>query len=73
MAGELDAVKAAAARVTNVKDSVVTFIRGLKTALDAAIAANDPVALNEISVALGQDADEIAAAIQQNTPVSAAK
>lgn len=70
MAGELDALKAAVARVKTVEDSAVALLQGLKQKLDEAIASGDPAALQALSDTLGQDSDALAAAVASNTPAA---
>ena len=68
MAGELAALQAGVARNTDVVESALTLIQNIKTALDAAIASNDPAALTALSTALGSEDDKLAAAVAANTP-----
>ena len=70
MSAELDALKAAVARDTDVENSAITLLQGLKAALDAAIAANDPAALTALSASLGANSDALAAAVVANTPAA---
>lgn len=70
MAGELDALKAAVTRDTEVESSAVALLQGLKAALDAAIASNDPAALTALSASLGKSTDDLAAAVAANTPAA---
>ena len=70
MSAELDALKAAVARDTDVENSAITLLQGLKAALDAAIAANDPAALAALSASLGANSDALAAAVVANTPAA---
>jgi hypothetical protein len=65
---ELDDLKATVARTETVEDSAVTLLQGLKTALDAAIAAGDPAALKALSTELGVKTDALAAAVTAGTP-----
>jgi hypothetical protein len=48
--------------------SAVVLLKGLKAALDAAIAAGDPAALQALSDQLGAETDSLAAAVVENTP-----
>ena len=73
MAGELGDLQAKVAQNTNVVDSAIVLITGIKTALDAAIAANNPQALKDLSTALGAEDDKLAAAIVANTPAASMK
>ena len=70
MSAELDALKAAVARDTDVENSAITLLQDLKAALDAAIAANDPAALAALSASLGANSDALAAAVVANTPAA---
>jgi hypothetical protein len=70
MAGELDALKAAVAKDTDVDSSAIVLLQGLKAKLDAAIAAGDPAALTALSAQLGQNTDALAAAVTANTPAA---
>jgi len=70
MAGELDALKAQVARNTEVEESAILLLNGLKEKLDAAIAAGDPAALQALSDALGAETDKLAAAVAANTPAA---
>jgi hypothetical protein len=70
MAGELDDLKAAVARVKTVEDSAVALLQGLKQKLDDAIASGDPAQLKALSDTLGQDSDTLAAAVTANTPAT---
>lgn len=60
----------AVARDTAVETSAITLLQGLKAALDAAIASNDPAALQALSAQLGTNADALAAAVAANTPAA---
>jgi hypothetical protein len=46
----------------------VALLNGIKAALDAAIAANDPAALKALSDSLSVNTDALAAAVTANTP-----
>ena len=70
MAGELDALKAAVEAENTVIDSAITLLNGLKTALDAAIAAGNPQALTDLSTEIGAKAQALSDAVVQNTPVA---
>lgn len=73
MAGELDTLKNQVASNTNVIESAIQLIQGIKAALDAAIAANnagDPAALAELSATLGAEDTKLAAAVAAATPVA---
>jgi hypothetical protein len=53
-------------------ESAVTLLTGLKTALDAAIASNDPAQLTALSASIEAQTQALAAAVQANTPIAAA-
>lgn len=55
-----------------VVDSAVVLLKGLKDQLDAAIASNDPAALQALSDSIGSQTDSLAAAVAANTPVAPA-
>lgn len=68
------------ARNTTITESAVALIVGLQTKLDAAIASNDPTALQTLSDTLKAETDKLAAAVGANTvggsvetPVAAAE
>ena len=69
MAGELATLQAQVASSITVQESAIQLIQGIKAQLDAAIAANDPVALATLSQNLGTEQGKLAAAIVANTPV----
>lgn len=62
-----EALQTAVSNNTTLIGSAITFIQGIKAALDAAIAANDPAALTALSTELGAKDQELAAAITANT------
>lgn len=68
MAGELDTLTAQVARNTDVIQSALTLIKGLKAALDAA--GTDPAKLAALSSTLSQQDDALAAAVAENTPAA---
>jgi uncharacterized alpha-E superfamily protein len=70
MANELDDLKAAVAKDTEVDQSAITLLNGLKAKLDAAIASGDPAQLTALSAQLGTNTDALAAAIAANTPAA---
>jgi hypothetical protein len=70
MAGELDALTAAVQRNSDVEDSAIVLLQGLKAALDAAIASGNPAALTALSTTIGAKADALAAAVVANTPAA---
>ena len=65
---DLTELQAAVARVTDVENSAITLLQGLKAQLDAAL--TDPVALKALSDQLGADTAALAAAISANTPTT---
>lgn len=67
----LDNLKTAVANDTTVDQSAITLLTGLKTALDAAIASNDPTQLQALSDQLGASQSALAAAVVANTPAAA--
>lgn len=64
----LDDVKAAVKANADAEDSAVLLLQGLKSKLDAAIASNDPVALQALADDLGRQTAGLAAAVVANTP-----
>lgn len=70
MANELDDLKAAVAKDTEVDQSAITLLNGLKEKLDAAIASGDPAQLTALSQQLGSNSDALAAAVTANTPAA---
>jgi hypothetical protein len=56
------------AALKTVGDSAIALLNGLKAALDAAIASNDPAALQALSDSIGSETDALAAAVSANTP-----
>lgn len=67
MAGELAALQAQVAANTDVIESAITLIQGIKAALDAAIASGNPQALADLSAQLASEDAKLAAAVQANT------
>lgn len=65
---ELDDLKSKVQANSDVIDSAVTLLKGIKAELDAAIASNDPAALTVLSAALGAHTQQLADAIVANTP-----
>lgn len=66
----MDSLQTLTAQVTKntiVTDSAIVLLDGLKSRLDAAIAANDPAALQALSDSLGTETDKLAAAVTANT------
>jgi hypothetical protein len=68
MAGELAGLQAQVAANTDVIESAITLIQGIKAALDAAIASGDPAALAALSATLSSEDEKLAAAVAANTP-----
>jgi hypothetical protein len=71
MTKQLDALTAAVAANTTASESAITLLTGLKTQLDAAIAAStddDGDALQALSDSLGSESAKLAAAVTANTP-----
>jgi uncharacterized protein YaaN involved in tellurite resistance len=67
---ELDDLKTAVARETEVDESAIVLLNGLKAKLDAAIAAGDPAALKALSDSLGTESQKLADAVVANTPAA---
>ncbi len=67
---ELDDLKAAVAKETEVDESAIVLLQGLKAKLDAAIAAGDPAALKALSDSLGTESQKLADAVAANTPAA---
>ena len=59
------------AALKTVGDSAIALLNGLKAALDAAIASNDPAALQALSDSIGSETDALAAAVAANTATAA--
>lgn len=55
---------------TEVDQSAITLLGGLKAALDAAIASGDLSQVQALSDQLGQNHDQLVAAITANTPAA---
>jgi hypothetical protein len=68
MAQDLTELQTKVQANSDVIDSAVLLLTGIKAALDAAIAANDPAALKALSDSLGADTQQLADAIAANTP-----
>lgn len=68
MAQELEDLKAAVAKDTEVDQSAITLLQGLKQKLDDAIASGDPAQLTALSQQLGSNAQALSDAIVANTP-----
>ena len=71
MSEQLDALTAEVTAVETVEESAIALITGLKTKLDAAIAAqptDDGAALTALSASLDTEKQKLADAITANTP-----
>lgn len=68
----LDDLKAAVAAEDTVVDSAVTLLKGLKDALDAAIASGDPAALTALSADISAKTKALSDAVAANTPAAPA-
>lgn len=66
----LDDLTAAVANDTTVDQSAITLLEGLKSALDEAIANDDPAALQALSDQLGANQAALSAAVTANTPAT---
>jgi len=66
MAGEMDRLTADVAKMRGTVDSALVLIRGFRAALDAAIAAGNPAALNALSDDLESKESELAQAVAAN-------
>ncbi len=67
---ELDDLTSKVQANSDVIDSAVTLLAGIKAKLDAAIASGDPAALTALSAALGADTQQLADAVVANTPAA---
>jgi hypothetical protein len=72
MANEIEDLQKAVARETEVDQSAIVLINGLKQKLDDAIASNDPAQLRSLSDLLGASSQQLADAVTANTPTSPA-
>jgi hypothetical protein len=73
MSTQLDALTAQVTQTNTVAASAITLLQGLKTQLDAAIAAqpgDDGAALDSLSTSLGTETTALAAAVTANTPAA---
>lgn len=66
----LDDLKAAVAKNTDVTESAIVLLQGLKAKLDEAIASDDPAALQALSDQLGTETQKLADAVTANTPAA---
>lgn len=69
MAQELDDLTAEVTRNTEVDASARALLTGLSAKLDAAIAAGNPAAIQDLANSLRASNDTLAAAVTANTPV----
>lgn len=63
-------IQAKVAAETVVEQSVITLLQSLSADLKAALAANDPVALQAIADGLDANTASLAAAVTANTPAA---
>ncbi len=66
-------VQASVANETTVVGGVVTLLNQLSDLLKAAIASNDPVALQAVVDSINANATTLAAAVTKNTPAASSK
>lgn len=71
MAGELQGLTDQVKKNTDVEQSAILLLQGLKSALDAAIASGDPAQLLALSASLSTSQAALAAAVLANTPAAA--
>lgn len=65
-------VATAVAEETTVTESAVVLLDGIKSALDAAIASNDPAAVQAVVDSIGANKTRLAEAVARNTPAATA-
>lgn len=70
MANEMDDLVAAVNKDTEVDQSAITLLEGLKSKLDAAIAGNDMTAIKALADQLGTNQQKLADAVLANTPAA---
>lgn len=70
MNAQMEVLTAQVSAIESVGDSAIVLLRGLKVALDEAIASNDADALADLSARLGAQTQELADAVSANTPVA---
>lgn len=70
MTKELESLIAAVAKNTEVEESAIILLHGLKEKLDQAIADQNLAVLQELSDSIGAEADKLAAAVAANTPAA---
>ena len=69
---DLNTVKDAVTAQTTVVGSVVTLLEGLSAQLAAAVAANDPVAMQAVADSISANTKVLADAVAANTPAAPA-
>jgi hypothetical protein len=67
----LDTLTAEVKKNSDVEDSAVLLLQGLKQKLDDAIASGNPAALQTLSDQLGAQTQKLADAVSANTPANA--
>ena len=67
---DLNTVKDAVTAQTTVVGSVVTLLEGLSAQLAAAVAANDPVAIQAVADSISANTKMLADAVAANTPAA---
>lgn len=70
MAGALDRLETEVAETTTVIDSAIVLLKGLKDALDAAIASGNMSRVSAVADTLDAQTNALAAAVVANTPTS---
>jgi hypothetical protein len=70
MAGELDRLEAEVAENSSAIDSAITLLKGLKDALDAAIASGNMSRVSAVADALDAKTAALAQAVVANTPAN---
>ena len=66
----IDDIKTAVANETTVEGSVVALLQQLSSALAAAIASNDPVAMQAVVDSINANAKALSDAVTANTPAT---
>jgi hypothetical protein len=67
MSAQMENLVQQVAAIESVGDSAIALLTGLKAQLDAAIAANDPAALQALSDRLAAQTQELSEAVAENT------
>jgi len=70
MAGELDTLESDVTAQTDVIQSAVTLLSGLKAALDAAIASGDMSRVAAVNAQIESQTQALSAAVAANTPAA---